>query len=104
MIEQILYEFQPVFAGKGLSYKTSLGPDIIVSCDIEKIERVFDNLFRNVVNYSYENTNIEVSLTESGEDSARFVVENCGKTIPKEKIECIFERFFRIDKGCTTGM
>ena len=102
MIEQILYEFQPVFAGKGLSYKTSLGPDIIVSCDIEKIERVFDNLFRNVVNYSYENTNIEVSLTESGEDSARFVVENCGKTIPKEKIECIFERFFRIDNSRST--
>lgn len=102
MIEQLLYEFKPVFNKKGLFYTTELVPDIMVSCDIEKIERVFDNLFRNVVNYSYANTEIKVSLTDNGEDGIRFIVENHGKTIPEEKIACIFDRFFRIDSSRST--
>ncbi|MCI9079278.1 MAG: HAMP domain-containing histidine kinase [Lachnospiraceae bacterium] len=102
MIEQILYEFKPVFDKKGLSYNTELDTDIVVVCDIEKIERVFDNLFRNVVNYSYENTEIKVSLKDSGKDGIKFIIENCGRTIPKEKIACIFDRFFRIDNSRST--
>lgn len=94
MVEQLLYEFNPVFAKKGLNYNTDMEKDIIVSCDIEKMERVFDNLFRNVVNYSYANTDIVVSLKSIGKNSVRFTVENYGKTIPKEKLECIFEQFF----------
>ena len=74
----------------------------MVMCDIEKTERVFDNLFRNVVNYSYQNTEIKVSLKDNGRDGIKFIVENCGKTIPEEKIACIFDRFFRIDNSRST--
>lgn len=102
MVEQLLYEFNPVFAKKGLNYNTDMEKDIIVSCDIEKMERVFDNLFRNVVNYSYANTDILVSLKSIGKNSVRFTVENYGKTIPKEKLECIFEQFFRVDSSRST--
>ena len=102
MIEQLLYEFKPVFDKKGLSYSTELDTDIMVMCDIEKTERVFDNLFRNVVNYSYQNTEIKVSLKDNGRDGIKFIVENCGKTIPEEKIACIFDRFFRIDNSRST--
>ncbi len=102
MVEQLLYEFKPVFDKKGLSYNADIEPDIMVMCDIEKIERVFDNLFRNVVNYSYENTVIKISLKHSGKDGAMFIVENCGKTIPEEKIAYIFDRFFRIDSSRST--
>ena len=102
MIEQLLYEFKPVFSQKGLFYTTELEPDIMVLCDTEKIERVFDNLFRNVVNYSYANTEIRVSLADNGEEGVKFIVENHGKTIPEEKIACIFDRFFRIDSSRST--
>lgn len=102
MIEQLLYEFKPVFDKKRLSYSTELDTDIMVMCDIEKTERVFDNLFRNVVNYSYQNTKIKVSLKDNGRDGIKFIVENCGKTIPEEKIACIFDRFFRIDNSRST--
>lgn len=102
MIEQLLYEFKPVFAKKGLEYRTDFKEGIVISCDVEKMERVFDNLFRNVVNYSYENTDISVSLKNTGKDSVQFIVENHGKTIPKEKLECIFEQFFRMDSSRST--
>lgn len=99
MIEQILYEFKPLFSKKGLSYSLDAQKDIFVLCDVEKIERVFDNLFKNVVNYSYENTEIYISLRRNNSKGMKLVVENQGKTIPKEKLECIFEQFFRMDSS-----
>ncbi len=102
MIEQLLYEFKPVFAQKGLSYNTDMEADIMVLCDVERMERVFDNLFRNIVNYSYKNTDIVVSLKNIDKKRVRFIVENQGKTIPKEKLECIFEQFFRMDSSRST--
>ena len=105
MAEQILYEFKPLLAEKGMEYKYEAGQDIMVSCDVEQMERVFDNLIKNAINYSYENSTLFVSLEKRGEDGMRITVKNQGKTIPKEKIEHIFEQFFRLDasRSSNTG-
>ena len=73
-------------------------------CDPDKLERVFDNLFRNAVHYSYGQTAIAVRLEQTGTQVA-VRVENRGKTIPPEKLGQIFEQFFRLDsaRGTTTG-
>ena len=60
--------------------------------------RVFDNLLKNAVNYSYPNTAVCVSL-EKEPDRACIRVRNHGKTIPEEKLERIFEQFFRLDSS-----
>lgn len=115
MIEQIAYEFIPLFREKKLTYQLHLERDIAVVCDVEKIERVFDNLLKNAVNYSYEGTEMNIyARTESSGEATdeeekeqivtlRFV--NHGKTIPKEKREQIFEQFFRMEsaRGSQTG-
>lgn len=97
MLEQILYEFKPLFQQKGLDYQFEAEPDLMVSCDIEKMERVFDNLIKNAINYSYENSEILVSLKAHGENGMEMTVKNHGKTIPQEKLEVLFEQFFRLD-------
>lgn len=97
MLEQILYEFKPQFRQKGLEYRLDAEPDLMVSCDIEKMERVFDNLIKNAINYSYENSEISVFLRKHGEQGMEMTVKNHGKTIPKEKLEILFEQFFRLD-------
>lgn len=105
MTEQILFEFQPLFAEKGLTYRLEKEPDILLSCDVDKMERVFDNLIKNAINYSYENTEIVVKLQKNGKKGMRLTVINRGKTIPKEKLMRIFEQFFRLDssRGSKTG-
>lgn len=103
MVEQILYEFQPMFDQKGLNFRLDTEPNIYVSCDVEKMERVFDNLFKNVVNYSYQNTEILVSLGKNGDKGMKLTVENHGRTIPREKLEHLFEQFFRMDSSRATG-
>lgn len=99
MVEQILYEFKPLFQPKGLKYRLESSPNIVVNCDSEKMERVFDNLLKNAINYCYENTEISVTLQPLGEGGMRLLVQNEGKTIPAAKREALFDQFFRMDSA-----
>ena len=74
------------------------GDDILLNCDAGKMQWVFDNFLRNAVNYSYNGTEITIEA-ESGEDSVKLRFSNHGGTIPKEKLERIFEQFYRLDTG-----
>ena len=96
MLEQITYEFKPMLVNKHLNCELNAPQDIMVSCDINKMQRVFDNLLRNAVNYSYEGTNIKV-FAELFNNYVCVKVINEGNTIPKEKLDRIFEQFFRLD-------
>lgn len=99
MLEQIIDEFRPVLAEKELSIRTSIAPDVEILCDPDKLERVFDNLIRNAVSYSYERTEIYFSMVKQIEDRVEISIWNRGKTIPQEKLEHIFEQFFRLDSS-----
>ena len=104
MLEQITFEFNPVLAEKGLCWELHISPEIRITCDPDKLERVFDNLIRNAVNYSYPNTAIFVAMEQSG-SRVTVRIANHGKTIPPEKLDRIFEQFFRLDtsRSSSTG-
>jgi len=96
MLEQLVFEFQTMFATKNLKCTLQTVQDIILKCDVDKIQRVLDNLLSNAVNYSYEDTTIEVSAKQ---DDSHITLKftNRGNTIPEEKLERIFEQFYRLD-------
>lgn len=96
MLEQIVFEFKPMFSGKGLECTLNVSPDMMIKCDVNKMQRVFDNLLRNAVNYSFENSRIEISVTQQG-DLIKLKFLNHGNTIPQEKLGRIFEQFYRLD-------
>ncbi len=98
MLEQITFEFTPALEEKGLSWELSIAPEVELVCDPDKLSRVFDNLLKNAVSYGYPNTAVCVSL-EKEPDRACIRVKNHGKTIPAEKLERIFEQFFRLDSS-----
>ena len=62
MLEQILVEFYPQFYDKKLEVTVDIEKDILYTCDVDKMERVFDNLFKNIINYSYPNTDVLIEL------------------------------------------
>jgi len=104
MLEQIAYEFRPMLAEKNLTLEPDLQANIIVSCDSDKMQRVIDNLFRNAVSYSYESTSIKVTARQE-ENHVVLKFVNEGNTIPQEKLERIFEQFYRLDasRSSATG-
>lgn len=104
MLEQLTSEFEPVLAEKELTWQREIVPDVEILCDRDKMERVFDNLIRNAVNYSYRGTEISIGMHVQ-EKQAEICISNHGKTIPPEKLNRIFEQFFRLDtaRGSSTG-
>lgn len=108
MLEQITYEFLPVLADKGLSWQLDIQPEVQISGDADKLQRVFDNLIRNAAGYSYPNTAVSLVMrTADRPDGPRVEIRisNHGRTIPPEKLERIFEQFFRLDssRSSSTG-
>ena len=81
---------------------TDIAPDIEILCDRNKMERVFDNLIRNAINYSYPNTRINLTMSP-GKIGIDIIVSNHGKTIPADKLDRIFEQFFRLDSSRSTS-
>lgn len=98
MLEQMADEFYPILAEHELTISTEIEPDVRITGDADKLARVFDNLLRNAVNYSYPGTEIQVTLQDLGE-CCEISVLNHGDEIPPEKLERIFEKFFRLDSS-----
>ncbi len=98
LLEQLVYEFQPILDRKGLTCRLAAADDIRLKCDADRMQRVFDNLLRNAALYSYEGTEIMIEAQRE-EDSLTLKFINHGETIPKERLERIFEQFYRLDTG-----
>lgn len=96
MLEQLTYEFKPMFLEKNLKCELEIAPDTMIKCDVNKMQRVFDNLLRNAVNYSFDDSTIHIAVKQNGENLC-IQFTNCGNTIPQEKLERIFEQFYRLD-------
>lgn len=106
MMEQLIFEFQPMLMERNLTceFQTETGEEILYYCDADRIQRVFSNLLKNAVYYSFEETVIYVTLKKDN-GHVEAVFENEGNTIPKEKLTQIFEQFFRLDsaRGTKSG-
>lgn len=101
MLEQIVYEFKPMLQDKRLTCELEMEPGLVLHCDVDKMQRVFDNLLRNAVNYSFEDSVIHIEVKKY-EDHIHIEFSNSGRTIPTEKLERIFEQFFRLDSARTS--
>ena len=102
MLEQIAFEFQPLLQEKELTLTSKLDSNVQILCDRDKLERVFDNLLKNAVNYSYRKSEIHLSMKQQ-DDTAIIRVQNHGAAIAPEKLEHIFEQFFRMDSSRSTA-
>lgn len=98
LLEQLIFEFQPILDEKGLTCRLDAPERIALSCDADKMRRVFDNLLRNAAVYSYDQTEIAIEARRD-EDGVTLRFSNHGGTIPKEKLERVFEQFYRLDTG-----
>lgn len=98
MTEQIAYEFLPLLTEKNLQFDMDIEPGAVCMCDVDKMERIVDNLIRNAISYSYPDSEIKISV-HTKDNRVCMTFQNYGKTIPQEKLERIFEQFFRLDSA-----
>ncbi len=101
MLEQITYEFKPMLAEKELTCEIEADPSIMSYIDVNKMQRVFDNLIRNAINYSFRGGKIKITALQSAKEIQLSFI-NQGNTIPAEKLARVFEQFYRLDTARTS--
>ena len=101
MLQQVVSEFEPMLAEEQLTCTLDLPARMDYPCDPDKLARVFDNLLRNACHYSTPGTNVQISGAET-DTSIVLTFHNEGRTIPPEKLERIFDQFFRLDSSRAT--
>ena len=101
MLEQVVFEFQPMLREKGLTCTLHAPEKLPLSCDADKLSRVLDNLLKNAVHYSFPNSEITISASEVA-GVVRLVFQNHGQTIAPEQLSRIFEQFYRLDAARST--
>lgn len=98
MLEQIADDFYPTLKEMNKKINFTSDEKTILYADPDKLSRVFNNLIKNAVNYSKENTDIDISIINK-ENQVTVNITNKGKQIPKEKLDKIFEKFYRLDSS-----
>lgn len=101
VLEQIADDFYPTLKEMNKKINFTSDEKTILYADSDKLSRVFNNLIKNAVNYSKENTDIDISILNK-ENQATVKITNKGKQIPKEKLDKIFEKFYRLDSSRTS--
>lgn len=102
MLVQLTDELSPILSNNGNTTALRANENLSVYGDPDKLARVFNNVLKNAAAYSYPNTEILISAEEKdGTVILSFI--NKGKTIPREKLSSIFERFYRLDEARTSN-
>lgn len=95
MLVQMTDEFYPQLSANGKQSIIHASEDLMVYGDPDKLARVFNNILKNAVAYSEDNSVIDITAGVSG-NVVSIVFKNVG-SIPKDKLASIFERFYRLD-------
>ena len=102
LLLQCIDEFFPMLEEKNINFIQDIKPSLFVNADADKLARVFENLFRNAVNYSYESTDL-ICNAYSSKGKTIISIKNTGDDIPNEKLERLFDKFYRIDSSRRTS-
>lgn len=123
LLEQMAEEFFPMVEPDGKRIVVEMKEELTYWGDGDKLARVFNNVLKNAVAYSYEGTEIRLEAhTEkagssgtgtvqtvpsgaetlkqdkcSGRDCVVVSCTNQGDPIPEQKLQTIFEKFYRLD-------
>lgn len=104
MLEQIADELYGVLQPKKLSCRVEMEDELVIWGDPDKLAKVFDNILRNATVYCMDETEILIRAVKS-EREVEITFENEGDTISEEKLERIFDKFYRVDasRSSSTG-
>lgn len=98
MLVQLTEEFQPLFARHGNTLEVSCEEGLTVDADAERLARVFNNILKNAVAYSHEGTPIAIRVLRN-ERTVCVQFQSQGDTIPRTKLDMLFEKFYRLDEA-----
>lgn len=97
ILNQIVGEYVPMLESKGLRVVTQISDaELPVKVDVEKMVRVFENILSNAEKYSFKPSDIIFKADNKGDDVV-ISISNKGEHIEQDKLNRMFEKFYRVD-------
>lgn len=103
LLAQVADEFYPILNEQRKEAQVDICEDLTVLVDGDKMARVFNNIMKNAVAYSYEGSTITIEARRLGDGGVRVRFVNQGDPIPEPKLKVIFEKFYRLDTARATN-
>lgn len=78
----------------------STNDEYMVWFDSDKYEKICNNLLSNAIKFTPENGQIKLSLSQISKNNelfAKITVSDSGIGIPQEKVNLVFDRFYKVD-------
>lgn len=99
LLQDITRKYKLLAQERNIELETSISTRMpAVFADIAMIERVLQNLIDNALKFTPEQGQVRISLQED-KDKVEISVANTGEGIPEEKIERIFDRYYKEQKS-----
>ena len=100
LTERVIDRFAPYVENQGFSIENYVAPDLLTYADEQKIEQVIYNLLGNSINYTGEDKIVKVYLTAENDKIILEIIDS-GKGISQEKLDTIWERYYRFSETNT---
>lgn len=99
LVMRVSFTFEKKIVDKNIDFKIDLpsNPAIVVG-DRENVYQVVYNLVDNAVKFTKRDEFLKITV-EVVEEKTVFTIKNYGDTIPQEKIDNIFNRFYKVDSS-----
>ncbi|AMW32065.1 two-component system, OmpR family, sensor kinase [Fervidobacterium changbaicum] len=102
IVDQAITVVQKLAEEKNVQIMKECSP-VVIKCDPRRIEQVIVNLLSNSIKFSdqqKENKFTKITASDEGE-KVRISVEDNGIGIPEDKLDRIFDKFYRVDNELT---
>ena len=96
IIESTLLSFDAVIFESEITLDTNISKNMVINGNNDSLKKLFSILMDNAVKYTNKGGSIYVSLFVD-KSKAKLIIKNTGEGIPKDKLNKIFERFYRAD-------
>jgi signal transduction histidine kinase len=99
LLQDITHKYKLLAQQRNIELTTNLATRMpAVNADIAMIERVLQNLIDNALKFTPETGQVSITLEEKNENVEISVI-NTGVGIPEEKMERIFDRYYKEQKN-----
>lgn len=108
LTRRIFYSFQSLAQLRkiDLVFKNGLSEELNVKLDVDKFEKLLNNLISNAIKYSKTGGEVELRVASSGLSVGEGVVlsvRDSGEGIPEEDLPKIFDRYYQSSSGKLMG-
>ena len=100
LLNQLIEELYPLFEKNNLSFEFDSNVKTLeIVADPKLLSRLFENLLNNAIKYGKDGKRILIRLHKIDQEDFYVSIINYGNIIPKDSLEKLFERFYRVDES-----